>query len=100
DANNYYVARMNPLEDNYRLYRVVAGKRTQIAGKEGIKVPTGEWHTLKIEMEGDKIECYLDGKKEIEATDDTIGKPGKVGLWTKADAHTYFDDFRVSERGK
>jgi hypothetical protein len=96
DANNYYVARMNPLEDNYRLYHVVAGKRTQIAGKEGIKVPAGEWHTLKIEMQGDKFECYLDGKKEIEARDSTITKAGKVGLWSKADAQTYFDDFKVS----
>jgi hypothetical protein len=96
DANNYYVARMNPLEDNYRLYHVFAGKRTQIAGKEGLKVPAGVWHTLKIEMAGDKIECYLDGKKEIEFMDNTIEKAGKVGVWTKADAQTYFDDFKVS----
>src|SRR5262249_16682951 len=72
DANNYYIARMNPLEDNYRLYHVVAGKRVEFARKEGIKVPTGEWHVLKIEMEGDKIECYLDGKKELEAHDNTF----------------------------
>jgi 3-keto-disaccharide hydrolase len=96
DANNYYVARMNPLEDNFRLYHVVAGKRTQIGGKEELKVPAGEWHILKIEMEGDKIECYLDGKKEIEVTDKTINKQGKVGLWSKADAQTYFDQFTVS----
>ncbi|HKB02833.1 MAG TPA: family 16 glycoside hydrolase [Gemmataceae bacterium] len=95
DANNYYVARMNPLEDNYRLYHVVAGKRTQIAGREGIKVPAGEWHTLKVEMTGDRIECYLDGKKEIEFKDSTIQKAGRVGLWTKADAQTNFDNFRV-----
>src|SRR5438876_10378571 len=91
DADNYYVARMNPLEDNYRLYHVVAGKRTQFAGKEGIKVPTGEWHLLKIEMAGDIIACYLDGKKELEAHDNTITKAGKVGLWTKADAQSHFD---------
>jgi hypothetical protein len=96
DANNYYVARMNPLEDNYRLYHVVNGKRTQIAGKEGIKVPSGEWHTLKIEMKGDEIECYLDGKKELEFKDSTITKEGKVGLWSKADAQTHFDQFTVS----
>ncbi len=96
DANNYYVARMNPLEDNYRLYHVIAGKRVQFAGKEGIKIPAGEWHTLKIEMKGDEIECYLDGKKELEARDNTITKSGKVGLWTKADAQSYFDDFKVS----
>ena len=96
DNNNYYIARMNPLEDNYRLYHVVNGKRTQIAGKEGIKVPSGEWHTLKIEMKGDEIECYLDGKKELEFKDSTITKEGKVGLWSKADAQTHFDQFTVS----
>jgi len=100
DANNYYVARMNPLEDNYRLYHVVGGKRTQIAGKEGLKVPAGEWHTLKIEMAGDRIECYLDGKKEVEFKDSTIQKAGRVGLWTKADAQTYFDQFHVRDLGK
>ena len=100
DANNYYVARMNPLEDNYRLYHVVAGKRTQFAGKEGLKVPTGTWHTLKVKHVGDAIECYLDGNKEVEAKDTTITKAGKVGLWTKADAQTYFDNFQVSDLGK
>ena len=96
DANNYYLARMNPLEDNYRFYKVVAGKRTQLAGEEDIKVPAKEWHTLKIKMAGEKVECYLDGKKEIEATDATFTKAGQVGLWTKADAQTYFDGFQVS----
>ena len=100
DANNYYVARMNPLEDNYRLYKVVAGKRTQLAGKEGIKVRTRTWHTLTVRQVGDRIECFLDGKKRIEATDRTFTKAGKVGLWTKADAQTYFDDFRVHNLGK
>jgi hypothetical protein len=100
DANNYYVARFNPMEDNYRLYHVVNGKRTQLVTKEGIQIPTGTWHTLAIKHVGDKIECFLDGKKQIEATDATIQKPGKVGLWTKADAQTYFDSFQVTELGK
>jgi hypothetical protein len=97
DADNYYVARMNPLEDNYRLYHVVAGKRTQLATTEGLKVPTGTWHTLKVKQVGDRIECFLDGNKVIDATDKTITQAGKVGLWTKADAQTHFDDFRVKE---
>jgi len=95
DANNYYVARFNPLEDNYRLYKVVAGKRIQLETKDGLEVPAGEWHTLKILQVGDRIACHLDGKKQIEAKDVTFTKAGKVGLWTKADAQTYFDDFRV-----
>jgi 3-keto-disaccharide hydrolase len=97
DANNYYVARMNPLEDNYRLYHVVAGQRTQFGGKEGIKIPTGEWHTLTVKMVGERIECSLDGQKQIEAKDGTFPKAGKVGLWTKADAQSHFDDFQVRD---
>jgi hypothetical protein len=100
DANNYYVARFNPLEDNYRLYHVVAGKRTQLVTKEEIKIPTGTWHTLAIKHIGDKIECSFDGKKHLEATDATIQKPGKVGLWTKADAQTHFDNLQVIDLGK
>jgi hypothetical protein len=96
DADNYYVARMNPLEDNYRVYKVVGGKRTQLDTKEEVKVPAREWHTLKVTMTGDRIECHLDGKKMLEAKDDTYKGPGKVGLWTKADARTWFDDFKVS----
>lgn len=97
DANNYYVARYNPLEDNYRLYHVVAGKRTQFGGKEELKVKEGEWHTLKIKMVGEAITCSLNGKVEIEAKDSTYTRSGKVGLWTKADAQTYFDDFQAHE---
>ncbi len=95
DANNYYVARMNPLEDNYRVYKVVAGKRIQLGTKEDLKVPAGEWHTLTVKMTGDHIECFLDGKKMLEARDDTIRNAGQIGLWTKADAQTYFDNFAV-----
>lgn len=95
DPNNYYIARMNPLEDNYRLYKVVDGKRMQLATKEKLKAPAGEWHTLTVRMKGDRIECLLNGKQQLEAKDDTFTKPGKVGLWTKADAQTYFDSLRV-----
>lgn len=95
DANNYYVCRMNPLEDNYRVYKVVAGKRTQLGAKEGVKVPVGEWHKLKVTVHGNKMEGYLDGKKLWEITDDTFKEPGKVGLWTKADAQSHFDEFRA-----
>src|SRR5438093_13510950 len=92
DANNYYTCRMNPLEDNYRVYHVVNGKRTQIGTKEGVKVPVGEWHKLIAEVKGNKMEGYLDGAKLWEVTDDTFKNAGKVGLWTKADAQTEFDN--------
>jgi hypothetical protein len=100
DANNYYVARFNPLEDNYRFYHVIDGKRTQLVTKEGIKIPAGTWHTLAVKHVGDKIECSVDGRKQLEATDATIQKPGKVGLWTKADAQTHFDNFQITDLGK
>src|SRR6266851_3025816 len=94
DASNYYIVRANALEDNYRLYHVVAGNRRQFAGAN-FKVTSGEWHELRVECVGNKIICYYDGAKKIEATDDTFKDAGKVGLWTKADSVTYFDDLRV-----
>ncbi|MCI0458675.1 MAG: DUF1080 domain-containing protein [Gemmataceae bacterium] len=100
DANNYYVARYNPLEKNFRVYKVVAGKRTQLESKRDIEVKAGEWHTLSVKMVGNKIECALNGTKHLEANDDAFAKAGAVGVWTKADAHTYFDDLQVKDLGK
>jgi hypothetical protein len=100
DANNYYIARMNPLEDNYRVYKVVGGKRIQLNTREDIKVPAREWHTLHVRMVGSKIECSLDGKKFLDATDDTITEAGLVGLWSKADAQSSFDLFTVTDLKK
>ncbi len=94
DANNYYVVRANALENNYRLYHVVNGRRSQFAGAN-FKVTSREWHELRVEAVGNKITCYYDGNKKIEATDSTIKDAGKVGLWTKADSVTYFDDLKV-----
>jgi len=95
DGKNYYVARINPLEDNYRLYKVVDGVRTQIGGIEA-KVTPG-WHALRVTMKGDEIVCYLDGKEHIRVKDTALAEAGKIGLWTKADAHTYFDDLTAKE---
>jgi hypothetical protein len=95
DADNYYIARMNPLEDNFRVYKVIAGKRIQLGTKEGLKVPAGEWHRIKVTMRGDAIQCFLDDTMYLEAKDDAITKAGKVGLWSKADAQTHFDQFKA-----
>jgi hypothetical protein len=102
DPKNYYIARMNPLEENYRLYKVVDGKRIQLATKEDLKVPVGQWHTLKITHVGKRIECFLDGKKIFDVADDAFGSAGLIGLWTKADAYTYFDQIHAgpAERNK
>jgi hypothetical protein len=100
DGDNYYVCRMNPLEDNFRVYKVIAGKRIQLQTKEDVKVPANEWHVIKVRQVGEQIECYLDGKKLLEAKDDAITRAGKVGLWSKADAQSYFDDLKAADLGK
>jgi len=97
DANNYYVAQVNALEDKCRLYHVVAGKKHPFAGAN-FALSSGEWHELRVECIGDKIICYFDGVRKIEATDETFRDAGKVGLWTKADSVTYFDDLRITAR--
>ncbi len=97
DPNNYYIVRANALENNYRLYHVVNGRRSQFAGAN-LKVTSGEWHELRVEAAANKITCYYDGNKKIEATDNTFKDAGKVGLWTKADSVTYFDDLKVTAK--
>ena len=98
DSNNYYIARMNPLEDNYRLYKVVKGKRQQLATQEDLKVAAGEWRVLKIDHSENHIQCYLDGTKYLDVYDSTFKDAGKIGLWSKSDAQTYFDDLQVREQ--
>ena len=78
DAKNYYVVRYNPLEDNYRLYKVEKGRRTQLQSS-GIKRSEG-WHTLGVAMKDDHIECYYDGKKYLDAKDSTFDGPGKIEI--------------------
>jgi hypothetical protein len=97
DTNNYYIVRANALEDNYRLYHVVDGRRVQFAGAN-FKVSSGTWHELRVEATGNKFVCYFDGVKKIEVTDDTFKDAGKVGLWTKADSVTYFDDLTIKAK--
>lgn len=96
DADNYYIARANPLENNFRVYKVVDGNRKQLASAK-IKVTSGEWHTIHIKMVGSHIECFYDGKKYLDVKDETFKNRGKIGLWTKADAITYFDDFKIHQ---
>jgi len=93
DKNNYYVARFNPLEDNFRFYKVLEGNRIQLKSAE-INLSNG-WHEMKIVQKGNHFEGYLDGKKLLEADDNSIVKKGAVGIWTKADAATSFDDLLV-----
>ena len=95
DEDNYYVTRANALEGNVRLYHVKDGKRTQFATWDG-KVPVKVWHQLAVEAQGDTFRIYFNGQKIMEAKDKTFSAGGKVGLWTKADSITYFDDLVVA----
>jgi hypothetical protein len=90
DANHYYVCRINPLEDNFRVYKVVGGVRTELASADVATEP-GRWYAIRVGMVGKKIHCFLDGKKLLEVEDDALRRAGRVGLWTKADAVTWFD---------
>ncbi len=94
DANNYYIARANALEDNVRLYKIEAGKRKQFAGVDA-KVPADRWHSLKLEVKGAHFKVSMDDALLFEADDETFKEAGKAGMWTKADSVTLFDDFSV-----
>lgn len=104
DPNNYYIVRANALEDNVVLYKVERGVRVSIAPKGlpsrayGVKhaVPKGRWNKLNVAFEDSKITVFLNGDRLFEAEDSAITKPGKTGLWTKADSVTYFDEFTIS----
>jgi hypothetical protein len=98
DPNNYYIARFNPLEDNYRVYKVVKGKRIQLGTKENLPVGTGKWFQVTIRQSGNRIECLLDGKPYLDVKDDEFKGSGKVGLWTKADAVSNFDELVIAPR--
>jgi hypothetical protein len=96
DKDNYYVVRANALEDNYRLYHTVNGRRVQFAGAD-FKVTPNTWHEIKVEARGNKFKCYYDGQLKISAEDGTFNDAGTIGLWTKADSVIYFDDLVVED---
>jgi hypothetical protein len=104
DPNNYYIVRANALENNVVLYKVEHGIRASIAPKGlpsrsyGIKheIPAGRWNNLRVAFRGAAFTVFLNQEPLFQAEDWTFQQPGKVGLWTKADSVTYFDDFTIS----
>ena len=101
DTDNYYICRANALENNVVLYKTENGKRKalDIKGRSGgygveKKVAPGQWHTLRVEFAGPRFKVLFDGEVLFEVEDGTFPEPGMVGLWTKADSVTLFDDFR------
>jgi len=100
DANNYYIVRANALEGNVVLYKIVEGKRSSLPVKGRMfgygvdaKVPSGKWSTLRVEFSGKLFTVYFNGEKLFEVEDETFSDAGGVGVWTKADSVTLFDDF-------
>jgi hypothetical protein len=106
DPNNYYLVRANALENNIVMYKVEAGNRILLApnGRPpktfGVRhrIPSRTWSILKVSFKKSHFEVYFDHRKVFEAEDSTFAQAGKVGLWTKADSVTYFDDFQVSAK--
>ena len=104
DADNYYVARANALEDNVVLYKTVDGVRSalDIVGRKGgygvdVSVPANQWHELRVDFSGSRFRFIYNGKQLFEVDDSTFSDAGKVGLWTKADSVTLFDQINYGE---
>jgi len=104
DADNYYVVRANALEDNVVLYKTVNGVRSplDIVGRKGgygidVAVPANTWHSLRIDFRGSRFRVSFNGKQLFEVEDSTFTDAGKVGLWTKADSVTLFDEVTYGE---
>ncbi len=96
DKNNYYITRWNPLENNFRLYYVKNGRRRMLATAR-IITDESKWHHIKVVHRGNEIRCYFDGQLKLRVKDTTFTQAGKIGLWTKADASTEFDNLEAEE---
>ncbi|MEZ5990166.1 MAG: hypothetical protein R3F30_13815 [Planctomycetota bacterium] len=92
--DDYYITRWNPLEDNLRLYKVVGGYRTQLASAR-LRVDPDAWHVIRVSVMGPRVRVWFDGEAAIDHEDATFTEAGRLGLWTKADAATVFDELRV-----
>ncbi len=97
DTDNYYIARANALEDNVTIYHTIKGKRVSFKNVN-TKVAPNQWHTLRVDFSGDHFIVTFDGKKVIDAKDDSFKDAGQVSVWTKADSVTLFDDFTYGTR--
>jgi hypothetical protein len=101
DANNYYIVRANALEDNVVLYKTADGVRSalDIVGRKGgygidVRVPANQWLALRVDFSGSRFKVVYNGKQLFEVEDSTFSDAGKIGLWTKADSVTLFDEIK------
>lgn len=97
DKDNFYIVRFNPLEDNFWLYKTVGGVRMSLKKVEA-KPDAGKWQTIRVVHKGNRIQCYFNGKLLIDMTDDTFTEAGLVGVWSKADAQTYFANVQITAK--
>lgn len=97
NSENYLAARLDPVEKNVRLYRVVDGHRVSFGGEDRKKLEINRWHTLRIEHRRGLVKVYLDDEMLFDERDRHFTRAGKIGLWTKGDTIVYFDDLRVQE---
>jgi hypothetical protein len=93
DDRNYYLARANPLEQNIRVYRVVKGIR-HLLENFNQTITVKQWHTLRVTHQGCRVNIFYDDKQVFDLCDKTF-HAGMIGLWTKSDAVTYFDDLQL-----
>ena len=105
DGNNYYVVRGNALENNVVLYKTVNGKRSSLPVKGRMvgygvdaRVAGGRWNTLRVDFAGRLFTVTFNGAKLFEVEDETFKDAGAVGVWTKADSVTAFDDFTYGSK--
>jgi hypothetical protein len=94
-ANDYYVVAANALDGSVRLFRMIAGRRAQLAAHEGT-IARNRWHELKVSMVDDRFEVWLDDERQFTASDKSLGRAGAIGVWTQADSLIHFGALLLS----
>lgn len=98
DENNYYLVRANAIDKTVSVYKVEKGQRTLLMPGAKRDIPSNGWSILKVSARGNRFQIFVDHRRVLQGWDGTFAHSGKVGLWTGADAVTYFNDFRVYPR--
>jgi len=98
DENNYYLARADVQEKTVSVYKVQNGHAALLLPGVRRDIPSNSWSTLKVSARANRFQVYMDHRRILQGWDNTFRGPGKVGLWSAAEAVTYFDDFRVYPR--
>jgi hypothetical protein len=95
DANNYYLARANAIDHTIAVFKVQNGQLVPVGSGVRHDIPVNAWSILKVSVRGDRFQVYVNHRRVLQAHDGTFATTGKVGVWTRGEPGTYFDDFRV-----